>query len=555
MFKPTPLLLADFYKISHRVQYPAGTEYVYSNFTPRNDKYFAGNKSSLYNHKLVWFGAQYFIKHILIDMFNEYFFNKPLDHVLDEYRRIIKSCLFVENPEVEHIIDLHNLGFLPIMIKALKEGSVVKYGTPCLTITNTNTKFYWLTNFLETVLSCSIWMMSNNASVAFEYAKLCKHYSNKTCTDEGHLPFQLHDFSMRGMPTLEAAIASGMAHLLVSRGTDTIPAIQALEYYYEADITTELVGCSVPATEHSVMCAGGIDNELDTFKRIITELYPSGIVSIVSDTWDLWNVLTNILPKLKDEILARDSKVVIRPDSGDPADITCGLRVKSYDDALSFFKTYWHDTIASDRDDIDLECDVIEKDGIYYKYTTHEREVDGYSCCQYMDLTEQVSVCEVKGAIELLWDVFGGTVNEKGYKVLNPKVGLIYGDSITIERAEDIFKRLEAKGFASSNIVFGVGSFTYCYNTRDSQSWAMKATWCQINGVAKNIQKCPITDSSKKSATGLLCVTKDYEVIQQCTLEQEQTGLLKTIYEDGNLINKISLAEIRANLTKELNYV
>src|SRR5690606_3285764 len=136
--------------------------------------------------------------------------------------------------------------------------------------------------------------------------------------------WQGHDFSMRGMAGLEAAELSGAGHLLSFTGTDTIPAIDFMEKYYNANSDNELIGGSVAATEHSVMSMGQNNAEQDTFERLITEVYPSGIVSIVSDTWDLWKVLTEYLPNLKDKVMARDGKVVIRPDSGDPVDIICG---------------------------------------------------------------------------------------------------------------------------------------------------------------------------------------------------------------------------------------
>ena len=187
-------------------------------------------------------------------------------------------------------------------------------------------------------------------------------------------------------------------------------------------------------------------------------------MSIVSDTWDLWEVLTEYLPQLKDEIMARDGKVVIRPDSGDPVDIICGTRLGN-------------------------------------------------------DTTGSQSTSTESGVIELLWDTFGGTINEKGYKELDSHIGCIYGDAITHERAREIFERLEAKGFASTNIVFGVGSFTYQFNTRDTFGFAMKATYGEVNGVGREIFKDPITDNGeKKSAKGLLMVQKnenngDYEMV------------------------------------------
>ncbi len=489
MFNPIPVLLCDFYKISHRKQYPENTSLVYSNFTPRNSKYYKG-----FNNKIIFFGLKYFIKKVLIDLFNDHFFNKPIDQIIYEYTRVIKHCLNDNNPDTLHIYELHQLGYLPLEIKSLPELSLINYNVPVLTIKNTHPNFYWLTNFIETALSCDLWMLSNNATLAYDYRQLCENYANITCDNNNHIDFQCHDFSFRGMAGQECAIMSGMAHLTQFKGTDTIPAISAMEYYYNKNIENELVGCSIPASEHSVMCAGGMENEFDTYRRFIEELYPSGLISIVSDTWDFFGVLTNILPKLKDKIMSRDGKVVIRPDSGDPVDIICGKD---------------HKWIATD----------------IVTYYDHNKQI----------ITKE----EALGTIEILWELFGGTVNGKGYKVLDPHIGLIYGDSITLERAQEIFKKLEAKGFASSNIVFGVGSYTYQYNTRDSQGWAVKATYCEINGEGHAIFKEPKTDSNKKSAKGLLKVEKvneDYILIDNVSWGDEKLGELKTVFLNSNII-------------------
>ena len=153
----------------------------------------------------------------------------------------------------------------------------------------------------------------------------------------------------------------------------------------------------------------------------------------------------------------------------------------------------------------------------------------------------------------MLWDVFGGTINEQGYKVLDPHIGAIYGDSITIDRANQICARLEAKGFASTNVVLGIGSFTYQYNTRDTFGFAMKATYVEVNGEGREIFKDPITDDgTKKSATGLLCVAthKDGHLVlaDKVTWDGEANGVLQTIYEDGQFFNVTTLTEIRNRL-------
>lgn len=491
-----PTLLCDFYKISHREQYPPGTESVYSTWIPR-----ASRLSGV--TEVVAFGFQAFIQEYLIDYFNNNFFDRPKQVVLDEYKRVIKYTLGVEDPDASHLEELWNLGYLPLEIKAVPEGTLVPLRVPMATIENTHPDFFWLTNYIETLFSAECWMPSTSATMAWEYRKALTKSAAETGVDPEFVPFQAHDFSMRGMSKVGAAASSGAGHLLSFTGTDTIPAILFLEQFYGGNVENELIGASIPATEHSVMCAYGQD-ELESFRRIITEVYPSGFVSIVSDTWDLWEVLTKVLPELKDEIMARDGKVVIRPDSGDPVDIICGT--DSYDFGLG---TPAH-----------------------------------------------------KGVIELLWDVFGGTVNDQGYKVLDPHIGAIYGDSITPERSQAISDRLKAKGFADYT-VRGVGSYTYQHVTRDTFGFALKSTWAMINGEEVQIFKDPVTDDgTKKSLTGRVIVANADEfgivvhdglnLAQESLVEAQGVNLLKTVFIDGKADNVQTLAEIRARLLSNL---
>lgn len=377
-----------------------------------------------------------------------------------------------------------------------------------------------------------------SATSARLYKKELKRHAEKTgFSKDVMLEFLCHDFSMRGMAGVEAAIMSGMAHMTSFVGSETIPAIGALERYYNANAEKELIAATVPATEHSVMCAGGKEDEFETFKRLITEVYPKGFVSIVSDTWDFWQVMTNYLPRLKDTILARDGRVVIRPDSGDPVDIICGVNL--------------------------AYC--IEVDGKYYYFKdcgmsdwVEDVIVDGIKACPEKYEQYLVTEAQVKGAYEILWDIFGGTVNEKGYKVLDAHIGMIYGDSITLERQKEIYRRLEEKGFAATNLVLGVGSFTYQYKSRDSLGFAMKATWCQVNGEPREIFKQPKTDNgTKNSLKGLICVapTPDgkYEAIDQVPKSQEELGELKTVFENGVLVKDWTLEEIRRNVDETIH--
>ncbi|MEO7522740.1 MAG: nicotinate phosphoribosyltransferase [Ferruginibacter sp.] len=480
--KTNPFLLTDYYKVGHIFQYPQGTELVYSNLTPRSSRLKDVDE-------MVFFGLQYFLKEYLVKYFSENFFDQPLDKVMNAYKRRIRTSIG-ELPTYEHLERLHKLGYLPIEIKALPEGSKVPMKVPCITLKNTIPEFYWITNFLETLLSSIVWQPCTSATIACTYRKLLDKYAEQTGIDKAFVQWQGHDFSFRGMSSLETAIISGMGHLLSFTGTDTIPAIDALEQYYNADADKELVGGSVAATEHSVMCSGSKDSELDTFKRLITEVYPAGIVSIVSDTWDLWKVCTEYLPALKSTILNREGKVVIRPDSGDPVKIICGD-------------------------------------------------------------PEGKSEASRKGVVELLWDVFGGTTTTKGFKLLDAHIGAIYGDSINIDRAIAICEGLIAKGFATQ-VVFGIGSFTYQYNTRDTFGTAMKATYVVINGEAREIFKNPVTDDgTKKSATGLLQVKKEngkFVLYDKVSWKEEEDSELKTVFKDGKIVKEFSLAEVRATL-------
>jgi len=483
--KIMPFLLTDWYKIGHPFQYPDGTQYVSSNLTPRASRLEGVEKMAL-------FGLQMFIKKYLVKYFQENFFDQPKEEVVAQYKRRIVTSLGADLPSYKHIEDLHDLGYLPIRIKALKEGSRVNMKVPVLTIVNTLPEYYWLTNFFETLTSCEIWQPCTSATIAYEYRKIFDDYAKRTGMPPEFVPFQGHDFSFRGMSSLESAISSGMGHLLSGVGTDTIPAIEALEFYYNADADKELVGASVPATEHSVMSSGiGMYGEFETFKKLITEDYPTGIISLVSDTMNLWEVLTDFMPRLKDEILARDGKVVIRPDSGDPADIICG------------------------------------------------------------DPKAEPGSPEYKGVVSLLWETFGGTFTDTKHRLLNEHIGAIYGDSITRDRAQNILQRLMDKGFASQ-VVFGVGSFTYQYNTRDTFSTAVKSTNVVINGNSIPIFKDPVTDNGmKKSARGLLRVDLEggeYVLRDNVTPEEEAGGALEVVYEDGKLLRDESLADIRNTL-------
>lgn len=901
------VLLCDFYKISHRAAFPTNTTRLYATLTPRSDKYLKENSG------VVVFGVQAFVLKYLIKYFNENFFWKSLNDVVNEYKAVVSSSLGLsfDEVDVDHIKELHELGYLPIEVKAIAEGTVVPIQTPILTVENTHDSFFWLPNYLETLLSAELWLPCTSATSSFHLRKMLNSFAQKTSDNINAVEFQAHDFSMRGMSSLESAMASGAAHLLSFSGTDCVPAIPYLQKYYGASKDDFIAG-SIPATEHSVMCANTpADTERDEYenvKRIITEIYPTGLVSVVADTYDFWKFVTQTLSELKEDIMNRDGKVVIRPDcydeetqiltnsgwkyfkdlikedlvaqvlddgtyefvkplkyvnehykgemirfndhhgkvdllvtpnhrmiiqqtnrktketkervifaenmktkgnnqqkmlrsakaksfnkeltdierlriafQADGSYTTSGNKIRfsfskerkmsrlesicyragvnfdKYDlsdgrveyhlntDSTKFQKdfgwvdianldgewcadfigelSYWDSTRRSDDrfkfDTTNKEVsDVVELislsagygdlvsvfednreerfntvynhnilkknavggqswkksieqyDGnIYcvqvptgrlivkrgrgtmicgnsgnpadiicgsasaqaiqegYDYMTipsledcqdifwdlanseasrqsgknrigdeeysYEFVCDGklYSVKAEVDYNrydktfyyvESIKVKEPKllgdvpklqpaqkGLINVLWEMFGGEINSKGYKVLDSHIGVIYGDSITYQMADEICTRLELLGFDTTNVVLGIGGYTYQYKTRDSLGFAMKATNAVINGVEIPLMKEPKTDSNKKSQRGRVAVyrNENNEIVTVEGVNQEASNititdeknqkhshknLLQTVFKDGNAPKFTDVYDIRNRIKENL---
>lgn len=879
------MLLCDFYKLSHRVQYPKGTEKLYDVLAPRNNKYLP------IADKAVVFNILGFTKKYLIEYFNTHFFGRDKEEVVIEYSRYIKHTLGDKNPETHHIKKLHDLGYLPIKLKALKEGTRVSMNTPVLTIESTHPDFFWLASFPETLMTSEIWQAMTNATIAYEYRKILDGYAMKTVGHTDDVDYQLHDFSLRGIASLEAGATSGAAHLLTHKGTDNIPSIAYLEKWYNANIEEEVVGVSIPATEHSVAVANtdadGDRDEYYAFKRFITEVYPEGFVSIVSDSFDFWKVVEETLPRLKEDIMNRDGKTIIRPDcydektkiltdsgwkyfkelkegdkvaqvldngsyefvkplkyikqkykgemyhfkdhlgkvdmlvtpnhrmilnqtnnktkkinervilaekmtkkgnwlqtmsrsatavrglkkltpierlkiafqadgsyitggtgirfsfskerkmnrlvklckeanvefvrydladgcfeyhlkidgkdfqknfdwvntsnlevdwckdfieevsywdatrrtesrfkvdsttksvvekielialsagygalgavaednreehfsdvytlhimknnkiggqswtkklvdyegmvycvqvpsgrvlvkrnrctlvcgnSGDPADVLCGKEieeinkceyVKTLEDAKDVMKDILLDRVKEDTPHGEYgesyPYDVFKFDGKHYfieldifwnRYDKQYYYVDNATISKF---EEYIPSAEDLGLVESLYNLFGGEVNELGYKVLDSHIGAIYGDSITIERTKEICRRLEKKGFSSTNVVLGVGAYSYQLNSRDSLGFAMKATYAVINGEERMLFKDPKTDQGKRSHRGLVAVIeKDGEIqyvdgLNQKEYDSKYAGIdmLEVVFENGKLLRDESLFEIRERL-------
>jgi len=470
------LLQTDVYKMGHMEQYAPGCNKVYSYLTARSDKNF---------DETVFFGLQYYIKRYL---------STPITPEMGEEFLTYRKMILGSNSEevATKIRALCQLGYLPIEIKAVEEGTIMPVRNVLMTITNTHPDFYWVVGFMESLL-LKLWYTITVATCSHQYRKIVNKYFNQTDeeTMDAAKDFQVHDFGYRGDASEEGAAISGVAHLLSFLGSDNVPALPCAVEFYNADINGAPILLSVPASEHSVMCSFGREDEIGAFRHML-DLYPTGIVSIVSDTFDVYTVLTDFAETLKEVILARDGKVVFRPDSGNPEYIICG----------------------------------------------NPEAVEGSN--------------EWKGAIRLLDEKFGSSVNSKGYKVLNPKVGLIYGDGMYIERYIRTLERLKEMGYAASNLVIGVGGILRNYS-RDTLGFAIKATYVEVNGEPREIEKDPITDRKKKSHKGLLSLLKEgneYLTKDQCNVEEEANSLLKVVYRDGKLMRETNLAAIRT-LVKE----
>ncbi len=497
MYRINPLLESDFYKQVHWNQYPKDVAKVVSYFTPRMSR--LKDSSSL-----VMFGLQSFIKEYLIEDFNEFFFSRPKEEVVSEYKRLLDSTLGENLYGLERIGQLYDLGYLPIEIKALPEGIKVPVGVPMFEISNTHPDFAWLTNALESVISCEMWHAMISANVGVMYRQIVNKYYDMSCEDNIPRRKALGDFSMRGQESKRSAYKSSAGWLLSFVNTATVPAIDYLEKYYNCDCTKEEVGFGSVSTEHSVMCSNyAVDgDEISMVKRLLTEIYPNTSFSMVSDSYDYWNLVDNILPQCKEEILNHNGTLLIRGDSGIP---------------------------------------------------------------------EQV----VTETVFRLWKIFGGTINSKGYKVLDKHVKAIYGDSITPQRCETIYQILTSNGFACSNVVLGVGSFSMqCLEeeitfenienyhekklnpyTRDTFGIAIKATHCVMkDGSEHFIFKNPKESTFKKSHKGCCVVLSNAGGVLVCEDEHSfnetycPSNALISVFKDGVVTKEYSLAEIRTRL-------
>ena len=492
--KKNMMLLCDFYKVFHRETYHKNMTKMYSTWTPRSNQY------SPEADKVVWFGLQGFLKQLTED-FNDNFFNRDINEVVAEYELYIQNT-FNEKADGNHLRELWDLGYLPLKVCSIPEGTRVPFRVPCASIENTDTRFAWLTNYLETLWSCSMWLPTTTATTAYAFREIIEKYVDLTSDNKAWKHVGCGDFSYRGMGAPEAAITSGAAFLTSFTKTSTIPCIQYLCEYYNADVTREDVGSWSASVEHSCTTSNyAVDgNEEDFFVKMCTEICKDRPFSFVADSYNYFEFLNTIVRKHKDIVMNHPGGIRIRPDSGNPEEIICGTS----------------------------------------------------------DIITKRSTLEEKGSLRILDEIFGHTVNSKGYKVLNGGVGIVYGDAINLDRCKAICEHLTAQGWAIENIIFGVGSFSLQFKTRDSQGWAYKATYGEIDGEPIMIFKDPKTDresghAMKKSQKGMVLVYKneDNEICFKDGYTSStipENNLLQPIFKDGQMLKEYTLNEVRQRL-------
>ena len=571
------ILMSDFYKQAHAEQYPEGITKLISYATARMTRI----PKEMCGDKLTVFGIQAYVKDFLIERFNETFFNVPLEEAMAEYNEIIGPTFPIQYVNTGKFEALHKLGYLPVEVGCLAEGTRVPIRSafelpegqcqvPFMYIINTHPDFPWITEFLESVTSSEVWYPMAIANQAYYYRQIVnKWYGVTGCADAARKS-AISEFGFRGGKSSDAAIKASSAFLTSFNKTATIPAIKYMHDYY-GDPVGEIGGGMI-STEHSVMCSNfAVDGDEDTFlKKLFSEIYPAGAVSVVMDTYDYWANLERCgAGELKDIIMNREGTVFFRGDSGDPVDIICGIRKPDY--TTEFFEKTLPEMMKSKTLPIDIEnywISMIGKEIILAEAENEDnwalyRINEDFNAVKVRDITEN----ERLGTVGLLWKMFGGTVNESGYKVLDSHVRAIYGDSITPTRAEQMYQRLAERGFASNNAALGAGSFsTQCAEapdgrlfpfTRDSYGIAVKATWCadEHKGEERQLFKNPKTDTGKfkKSQKGLIYVTEEngeivaYDGYTTETLPKEG-NLLQPIFRDGKMLHEVSLNDVRQRL-------
>lgn len=550
-----PFLLTDFYKLTHILQYRPELRELTSYLTPRGSRLKGIDK-------VVFFGLSAYVHSYVVKNFNDNFFNRNFEYCECEIREVLELGLGYTDEmidkTIEHFKALHNLGYLPVEINAVAEGTLVPMGVPCVEIKSTNPQFFWVGQALEASLSAAIWHPIISATIAREYRKIARKAFIKTVENGIDERIAMCDFSMRGQESNESAVNASVAWLTSMWNSSTVAARKHIQNVY---CNCDGIIRGLTSTEHSVMtshaCLDGGD-EIPTFKYLF-DIYKNASFAAVCDSYDFWNVLTNILPNnFMEEINERGVRGVfigVRHDSAEPVDALCGtvpvinedsnVKIDELPDTLVEGETMY--CIKIPVDDAERLNKTMSKDGIFdYNGQVYQimhfygerplfqfsaRDTDGRALKTWATDEKNNPIgwaivrnlnrsrtWEEKGMVETMYEIFGGTVNSKGYKVLNPGIKAVYGDSITITRAKKIYERLAAKGFAANNVSLGVGSFSFqalenedgslSPFTRDTASIAIKCTHSkyadEYGTVCERwVYKSPKNFSQKKSQRGL----------------------------------------------------
>ena len=550
-----PFLLTDFYKLTHILQYRPELRELTSYLTPRGSRLKGVDK-------VVFFGLSAYVHSYVVENFNKNFFNRNFEDCASEIREVLELGLGYSGEMIDKTINafhaLHNCHYLPVEIKAVAEGTLVPMGVPCLEIKSTDPQFFWVGQALEASLSAAIWHPMVSATIAREYRKIARGAFFATVENGIDERTAMCDFSMRGQESNESAVNASVAWLTSMWNSSTVAARKHIQNVYgKCDGNVR----GLTSTEHSVMtshaCLDGGD-EIPTFKYLF-DLYKDVSFAAVCDSYDFWNVLTNILPNNFKEVIDERGKrgvfIGVRHDSAEPVDALCGtvpvinedsnVKINELPDTLIEGETMF--CINIPVDDANRLNKTMSKDGIFdyngqvyqimhfygerplFQFSARDAEgrllktwaTDeknnpiGWAIVRNLN---RPRTWEEKGMVETMYEIFGGSVNSKGFKVLNPGIKAVYGDSITITRAKKIYKRLAAKGFAANNVSLGVGSFSFqalenedgtlSPFTRDTFSVAVKnchSKYCDEYGTVceRHVFKDPKNFSGKRSQKGL----------------------------------------------------
>ena len=548
-----PFLLTDFYKLTHILQYRPELRELTSYLTPRGSRLKGIDK-------VVFFGLSAYVHSYVVKNFNDNFFNRNFEYCECEIREVLEFGLGYTDEmidkTIEHFKSLHDLGYLPVEINAVAEGTLVPMGVPCVEIKSTNPEFFWVGQSLEASLSAAIWHPMVSATIAREYRKIARGAFSATVENGIDERTAMCDFSMRGQESNESAVNASVAWLTSMWNSSTVAARKHIKDVYTKlstrDKMTNSIIRGLTSTEHSVMtshaCLDGGD-EIPTFKYLF-DLYKNVSFAAVCDSYDFWNVLTNILPNnFMEEINERGKRglfIGVRHDSAEPVDALCGTvpvlhekDVSAFDElpdtmvegSYNLYNIVIPDEIGSFLNEIVRKNNgLFEYKGIVYQIMAldNDRFFKRMNCGPYggnkflrwalVRSFNRPRTWEEKGMVETMYEIFGGSVNSKGYKVLNPGIKAVYGDSITITRAKKIYERLAAKGFAANNVSLGVGSFSFqglenedgtiSLFSRDTFSIAIKATHSKYidkygTVCERHVYKDPRGWSQKKSQRGL----------------------------------------------------